>query len=186
MNTQNKLQTVLQSEQSTRVDNVYSERLQSMMDTRSTVVQRTEPISISKLGTGMAVIPEVSSVQSIDNVNKLVSLQNVAQISQLIGITAVTPVTPIAPITPIGAPPLPVPLDFQFNIKPGTRYPSSNRFKPTTAVHPLADYRIFFKRKFGFLGAPGKTKKVNIYKPKYYNPEGSDVGFTAARIKELL
>lgn len=49
---------------------------------------------------------------------------------------------------------------------------------------PLADWRIFFKRQFGFLGLPGVTKTVNVFNPLY--KDGSDVGNFEKKLKLLL
>ena len=43
----------------------------------------------------------------------------------------------------------------------------SRTFRPIAFLNPLADWRIYFQRKFGYMGMPNKERTVNIYKTKF-------------------
>jgi hypothetical protein len=51
-------------------------------------------------------------------------------------------------------------------------------------VFPVANWEVFFKRKFGYLGAPGLKRKVDIITPKY--KDITDIGKFEKRVRELI
>ena len=57
------------------------------------------------------------------------------------------------------------------------------RFTGFGIINPLADWRIYFKREFGYYEKPGVSKKIEVYNPSY--KDSSDIGNVNQKIKML-
>jgi len=139
-----------------------------------------EPTMISRYTTAVAVTPDVNT-----KLASLVAMDMVA-IPKLTTILTPERVTPPVEIPPIVPPPV-IPLtgglpDWSL---PGDYSAPRRGLRGTTRkiVDPLADWRILFERKFGFMGAPGVTRSVNLYMPEFMSK--FDVGDFGAKLKQF-
>ena len=122
-----------------------------------------------------------------DFTSRLVSLYGLTELTK-IPTTVVPKTVPNYPTTGVGGG-LPITAALPFFSLPGSNqiYGSGSGFYPKKSMSPIANYKIFFKRKFGFMGTPDQqTRTVNITSPKYMTSTGSDVGDFGKRIKELI
>lgn len=137
---------------------------------------------ISEITPVQELIPSTSPVSVISMITTPTSIikTDTLQTTELETINEINRVPPPIEIPP----PIIFPPWFGWPEVPNTAGGRRRKVKVTRTINPLADYRVFFKRSFGYYGLPGVTRNVNIYDTKF--KDETDVGNFEAKVNKLL
>lgn len=172
-------------------------KLSPVSDIRGVQELLNSPDQLIRSETGLIGESATSIINEITPISELTPATTPTSVTSLISspvtitkidtqyVNEIPPVNEINRVPPITPPPtLIFPPWFGWPEVPNAPTKRRRGVKTTRAINPLADYRVFFKRAFGYYGLPGVSKSVNIYDTSF--KDETDVGDFAKKVNKLL